>query len=128
MRNSFPLNSRTTAKETVSPSTLPSEIGPSPICPMVIVPVSLSPSTLKVKVFSIAPFGVSIDAFHVPEASAPKTASENIAIKTKIQRDFIVHAPRRSVSHFPGQGALIPHNVNKTLDSQRMVRNVRFTS
>src|ERR1035438_8693351 len=93
MRNWMPLNSRTTAKETLSPSTLPSEMGASPICPMVIVPLSLSPSTFNVKVFSIVPFGVSIEAFQVPEASAASAAREHTAINAKIQRDFIVCTP-----------------------------------
>jgi hypothetical protein len=56
---------------------------------------------LNVKVFSIAPFGVSIDAFHVPDASAAKTVSENTAIKTRTQRDFIVHAPSPVSVPFP---------------------------
>src|ERR1039458_4981095 len=68
MRSWLPLNSRTTRKETLSPSTLPSEMGASPNCPMVMVPVSLSPSTFNVKVFSIAPFGVSTVAFQVPRS------------------------------------------------------------
>jgi hypothetical protein len=89
--------------------------------------VSLSPSTLNAKVLSIVPFGVSSDAFQVPEASAAKTASENTAIKAKIQRDFIVYAPRPPVSHFPLRYALIRHNVNKTLESQRAAAILRLT-
>src|ERR1035438_8627511 len=92
MRNWLPLNSRTTAKVTLSPSTLPSEMGASPICPMVTLPVSLSPSTFNVKVFSIVPLGVSSDAFQVPEASAACAATEQIAISARIQRDLIVYA------------------------------------
>jgi len=55
-----------------------------------MVPVSLAPSTLNVKVFSIVPFGVSTDPFQVPEASAASATIEHIAIKARIQRDFIV--------------------------------------
>ena len=63
--------------------------------------MSLSPSTLNVKVFSIVPFGVSMDAFHVPEASAARTASENTAIIAKTQRLFIVCAPSPASVPFP---------------------------
>jgi hypothetical protein len=51
----------------------------------------LSQSALKVNVFSMVPFGVSTDAFQVPEASAIN-ASENIVIKAATQ-NFIVYAP-----------------------------------
>jgi hypothetical protein len=68
---------------------------------MVTVPVSLSPSTLNAKVLSIVPLGPSIDAFQMPEASAAKAASENTAIKARIQKDFIVYAPPPASVPFP---------------------------
>ena len=77
---------------------------------MAMVPVSLSPSTLRVNVLSMAPFGVSIDAFQVPEASA-NASRANTAIKKKMRRDFIVYfyAPSRTVSHFSPSSAINLH-------------------
>jgi hypothetical protein len=51
-------------------------------------------------VLSLVPFGVSTEAFHVPEASAI-SASENIAINAAIPNNFIVHAPSPASVPFP---------------------------
>src|SRR5262249_40162480 len=79
MRNSLPLDSRTMLNEILSPSTLPSEILVSPVCPLVTVPVSLPLSTFSVNVASMVPFGVSIEAFQVPLASAANAAAAQIS-------------------------------------------------